>query len=196
MAMRQAAVLLDKDGTLLENVPYNVDPSRMRLAPTAGAALRRFGALGMPLIVVSNQPGVALGKFPRAALAGVEGRLADLFVEHGARLAGFLSCPHHPEGVVGEYARACDCRKPMSGMLTRAASMFGLNLARSWMIGDILDDVEAGRRAGCRTILVDCGNETEWVPGEMRVPQYIVDSLDAAAHIVEQAVRVEAEAMS
>ncbi|MCF2132771.1 MULTISPECIES: D-glycero-alpha-D-manno-heptose-1,7-bisphosphate 7-phosphatase [Mycetohabitans] len=180
----RGAVLLDKDGTLLKNVPYNVDPARMVLAPSAAQALRRLGALGMPLAVVSNQPGVALGCFPEAALCTVRERLCALFREHGAVLAGFFYCPHHPSGAVAHYAIECDCRKPRSALLTQALAFLDAAPQYSWMVGDILDDIEAGRGAGCRTILVDCGNETEWQHGPQREPDFVVERLDAAAHII------------
>ena len=185
---RPGAVLLDKDGTLIEDVPYNVDPAQMRLAPNAARALRRLGRLGVPLVVVSNQPGVALGRFGPQALAPVRWRLAELFTAHGARLAGFFYCPHHPDGVVPRFARACQCRKPLPGLLRNAAELLQFDLRRSWMIGDILNDVEAGNRAGCRTILVDCGNETEWLRGPMRTPDHVVADLDQAARIVVAAM--------
>ncbi|KGW62253.1 D-glycero-alpha-D-manno-heptose-1,7-bisphosphate 7-phosphatase [Burkholderia pseudomallei] len=178
------AVLLDKDGTLLENVPYNVDPARMRLARGAARALATFGELGMPIAVVSNQPGVALGRFPETALGAARHRLAELFAQQGAMLAGFFYCPHHPAGTVVRYACDCACRKPQPGLLFRAAAQLGVSLDASWMIGDILDDVEAGRAAGCRTILVDCGNETEWRYGGLRTPDFIASRLDDAAWIV------------
>ncbi|RZT42481.1 D-glycero-alpha-D-manno-heptose-1,7-bisphosphate 7-phosphatase [Cupriavidus agavae] len=178
------AILLDKDGTLLHDVPYNVDPARIRLADTAGDALRRLARLGMPLAVVSNQPGVALGLFPEAALARVERVLAELFARHGARLAGFHYCPHHPAGSVPRYAMHCLCRKPAPGLLGHACAALGCNPAKSWMVGDILDDVEAGGRAGCHTVLVDCGNETEWMPGPFRTPDFIVPTLDRAAQVI------------
>ncbi|MDQ0141897.1 D-glycero-alpha-D-manno-heptose-1,7-bisphosphate 7-phosphatase [Cupriavidus necator] len=180
----RAAVLLDKDGTVLDDVPYNVDPARMRLAPGAGAALRLLGGLGLPLVVVTNQPGVALGLYPEAALVPVRERLAAMFAGHGAELAGFLYCPHHPDGQVAPYARACLCRKPMPGLLLQAAAAWRLDLARSWMIGDILNDVEAGNRAGCSTVLVDCGNETEWLRSPARQADYVVPTLEAAARLV------------
>ncbi|NOV23032.1 HAD family hydrolase [Cupriavidus necator] len=188
-----AAVLLDKDGTLLDDVPYNVDPARMRLAPGAGAALRLFGGLGLPLVVVTNQPGVAHGMHTEADLAPVRERLAAMFAEHGAALAGFLYCPHHPAGQVVSYARACLCRKPMPGLLLQAATALRLDLARSWMIGDILNDVEAGKRAGCSTVLVDCGNETEWQMSPARQADYVVPTLDAAARIVVARTRAAAQ---
>ena len=90
---RNGAVLLDKDGTLLENVPYNVDPEQMRLAPKAAEGLRRLAYIRLPLVVISNQPGVALGYFPEAALRAVRCRLAELFAQNGAMLAGFFFVP-------------------------------------------------------------------------------------------------------
>lgn len=180
----RAAVLLDKDGTVLDDVPYNVDPARMRLAPGAAAALRLLGGLGLPLLVVTNQPGVAHGLHTEAELVPVRERLAAMFAEHGAALSGFLYCPHHPEGQVAPYARACLCRKPMPGLLLQAAAAWRLDLARSWMIGDILNDVEAGNRAGCTTVLVDCGNETEWQLSPARQADYVVPTLEAAARVV------------
>ena len=150
--MADRAVFLDKDGTLLRDVPYNVDPARMELAPGG-----------------------------REALAGVERRLEELFAEAGVPLAGFYYCPHHPEGHVAAYARACSCRKPEPGLIVRAAFEHDLDRRRSWFIGDILNDVEAGRRAGCRTVLVSNGNETEWILTPDRLPHYVAPDLGAAA---------------
>lgn len=159
------AVFLDKDGTLLDDVPYNVDPARMRLAAGARDALATFARMNVPVVVISNQSGVALGKFAEAALVDVERKLHALAAECGARLAGVYWCPHHPQGTVTRYACACDCRKPAPGMIQRAARELGLDLQRSWFVGDILDDIEAGHRAGCRAVLIDNGNETLWQRG-------------------------------
>lgn len=172
-----AAVFVDKDGTLVEDVPYNVDPERIALAPGAEEAIRRFAESGYRVIVVSNQPGAALGLFPEERLRGVEERLRELLDD---ALDGFYYCPHHPEA-------GCRCRKPSPGMLLRAAREHGIELERSWMIGDILDDVEAGRRAGCRTVLIDNGNETEWNMSEVRRPDL------AAADLAEAAAMILAE---
>ena len=180
-------MFLDKDGTLLEDVPYNVDPSLMRFAPGAQRALRVFRALGVPLIVVSNQPGVAFQRFSTANLGAVETRLTRMFRSCGARLGGFYYCPHHPQANDARYRRSCACRKPAPGLLRRAAARHRLDLRRCWMIGDILDDLEAGRRAGCRTILIRNGNETEWRSGASRIPHYVVGNLEKAAAIVVRA---------
>jgi D-glycero-D-manno-heptose 1,7-bisphosphate phosphatase len=178
------AVFLDKDGTLVEDVPYNVDPSLVRLAEGAGFGLRTLQDAGFRLFVVSNQAGVALGRFAESALKRVEAKLRELLREFGVTLDGFLYCPHHPSGLVEEYAIACDCRKPAPGMILRAAESHDLDLSQSWLIGDILDDIEAGRRAGCQAILLDNGHETEWLPGPDRVPHHIAADLGEAARII------------
>ncbi|MCK9512321.1 MAG: HAD family hydrolase [Pigmentiphaga sp.] len=178
------AVFLDKDGTLLEDVPYNVDPGDMRWAAGAKRGVQALAARGWPLVVVSNQPGVALGRFEPQALGGVAQRLSQLFREAGARLSGFYWCPHHPAGAVDPYAGPCDCRKPAPGLLLRAATDLGIRLSDSWMVGDILDDVEAGRRAGCRTILLDVGNETEWRTGPLCTPHFLAPDLAEASRMI------------
>ena len=167
------AVFIDKDGTLVENVPYNVDPGRIALALGAQACISKIHSMDYRVIVISNQPGAALGYFEESALEKVEARLREML----PALDGFYYCPHLP-------AAGCGCRKPAPGMLERAAREHGVALEASWMVGDILDDVEAGRRAGCRTILVDNGNETEWRAGEHRTPDYVARDLSQAAAII------------
>lgn len=181
------AVFLDKDGTMIDDIPYNVDPSLMTLAPGAAEGLPLLHRLGYRLVVVSNQSGVARGYFAKSAIAAVEDRLRSMLAELGVPLAAFVYCPHHPEGAVAEYAIACDCRKPAPGMILRAARAHGIDPARSWLVGDILDDVEAGRRAGCRTILIDNGNETEWVLSPGREPHHRAADLAQAAQIIAEA---------
>jgi histidinol-phosphate phosphatase family protein len=177
----RAAIFIDKDGTLLEDVPWNVDPDMMRLAPGAFEALRVFASRGVPLFVVSNQSGVALGKFERKALDRVETRLHELAAQAGAEFEDIYWCPHHPQGIVPDYTRTCECRKPAPGMLLRAAREHRIDLSQSWFIGDILDDVEAGKRAGCRSVLIVNGNETEWLRGEGREPDIVVNDMHEAA---------------
>lgn len=180
--MSVPAIFLDKDGTLVDDVPYNVDPALIALAPGAREACRAFADAGYRLIVVSNQSGVARGLFADVALRGVRLRLEALL---RLDFDDFLFCPHEPRD-------RCACRKPAPGMLLRAAAGHGIDLAASWMIGDILNDVEAGRRAGCRTILIDNGNETEWLPGAHRVPHHRVAGMDEAAHVVLAEERIAA----
>lgn len=173
------AVFLDKDGTLVENVPYNVDPARLRFTRRAPAALQRLQRAGYALVVVSNQSGLARGLFDAAALdallAALRQRLRD---EAGVELTDVLVCPHAPDA-------GCTCRKPSPRLLEVAARKHALDLGRSWMVGDILDDIEAGRRAGCRTVLIEPGGETLWRSSRWRIPdQRCADLSQAAGHIL------------
>lgn len=176
------AILLDKDGTLVPDIPYNVDPSLVTLLPGVGEGLRLLRAAGFRLVVVSNQSGVARGMFAREDLDVVAARVNDLLSPWQAAIDAFYWCPHDAPRAGAEPC--CGCRKPLPGLITRAAGELGLDLASSWMIGDILNDVEAGHRAGCRAILVDRGGETEWRSGRLRVPDLTVSRFDAAARAI------------
>lgn len=181
-----AAVFLDKDGTLLRNVPYNVDPARVEFTDNAIGGLERLAAAGYALIVVSNQPGVALGYFSQAALDRLAHHLGDRLADAGIFLTGFYACPHRPPSPPRTQP-SCACRKPAPGLLQRAARDHGIALDASWMVGDILDDVEAGQRAGCRTVLLEVGNETEWRFSPLRTPTLRArDLADAARSILRE----------
>jgi histidinol-phosphate phosphatase family protein len=173
----RAAVFIDKDGTLIDDVPYNTDPSHVRFTPHALSGLQQLARSGFALFIATNQPGLASGRMPHAAFDAlrthIERRLRD---EAGVALDGWCVCPHAPQATP-----ACTCRKPAPGLLQRAAREHGLDLARSWMIGDILDDIEAGRRAGCSTVLLDVGNETVWRLTPQRMPHHRCADLGAAA---------------
>lgn len=182
--LNQAAIFLDKDGTLVRDVPYNVDAERIVLKPEAGPALARLQAAGYSLVLVTNQPGVARGYFGESALDAVWSALAGLLAPYGVAFDAIYYCPHHPHGSNRDYARECACRKPEPGLLFQAASERGYDLKRSWMIGDILDDIEAGRSAGCRTVLLDVGSETEWRTAPWRQPHYTTGSLAQAASYI------------
>jgi histidinol-phosphate phosphatase family protein len=178
------AIFLDKDGTLVENIPYNIDPELIELSWHAASALQIFQQLGYALFVVTNQPGIAKGLFTESALEPVRLRLSEHLAQYGVILDGFYYCPHSPDGAISRYAIRCTCRKPMPGMLLQAARDHGIDLLHSWMIGDILHDVEAGRRAGCRTVLIDNGNETEWKSSELRTPHFTAPDLYVAAQLI------------
>jgi D-glycero-D-manno-heptose 1,7-bisphosphate phosphatase len=144
------AVFLDRDGTLIEEVHYLAHPDQVRLLPGAANAIRQLNERRIPAVVVTNQAGVARGYFPESRVAEVHARLDELLLSTGARIDGYYVCLHHPDA-------ACECRKPNPGLLHRAATELGLDLAGSCMIGDKESDLEAGTRAGCRTILVRTG---------------------------------------
>jgi len=178
------AVFIDKDGTLITNVPYNANPDLVRLEPGAAEALQLLHKHGYALVVVSNQSGIAHGYFEDEAMQAVKDRITALLQCCGIQLDGFFYCPHHPQGSVEKYAIACACRKPKPGMLLQAAGLLDIDLRQSWMIGDILHDVEAGNRAGCHTILLDNGHETEWMINNYRKPLYITGGLLEAALLI------------
>jgi len=154
-AMRQRAVFLDRDGTINADTAYVASPEAVRLLPGAGRAIARLNRAGRRVIVASNQSGLARGLFDEAALAAMNARLRELLAAEGAAVDAVYMCPHLAEGAaVARYAGVCECRKPAAGLLRRAAADWGLDLGACWMVGDAARDVQAGRAAGCRTILL------------------------------------------
>lgn len=151
------AIFLDRDGTLNEEVDYLSDPDQLVLIPGAAAAVARLNALGIPVVVVTNQSGIGRGKYDWRDFAAVMARMEALLALEQAKVDAVYASPHHELGL-GEYAvKDHPERKPNPGMLTRAAQEHGLDLSRSWMVGDKALDLEAGRRAGCRVALVRTG---------------------------------------
>ena len=146
---------MDRDGTVCEEVGYLDRPERLRLLPHSGAAIRMARQAAFRTVVVTNQSGVARERFDESALNAAHARLADLLGQAGAMLDGVYYCPHHPQPGSQPYRGACGCRKPEPGMLLQAARDLGLDLARSYMVGDRWKDIEAGRKAGCTTIWID-----------------------------------------
>ena len=173
------AVFLDRDGTLIANRHYGSNPDEIELLGGVVEGLLKLRRAGYKLILVSNQSGVARGYFDEAVVARMHDRLQRMLNGHGVALDGLEYCPHHPEGVTSPYAVECACRKPAPGMLRRAAGKHGVNLSASWMVGDIEADVEAGRRAGTRTVLVGPGPAQP--PPDFRAE----DFAGAVRHILE-----------
>ena len=184
--MQQGAVFLDRDGTLVHPRHYPSRPEELILYDGIGAGLRRLQTAGFKLIVITNQSGLARGLFTTDDLDRMHDYLTDCLAQLGVRVDGVYYCPHHPEGVVPSLAVECGCRKPQPGMLVQAAHDLHIDLARSWFVGDILDDVEAGSRAGCRTVLVDIG--TESLPDRpLRTPTYVARDTAHALDIIAAA---------
>jgi D-glycero-D-manno-heptose 1,7-bisphosphate phosphatase len=180
------AVFIDKDGTLIPDIPYNVNPSLVTLYDGAAHGLKLLKDRGFLLVLISNQSGVARGYFTISDLKAIEHKLQQDLISEGIQLDAMYFCPHHPEGIVQEYSKDCNCRKPKPGMLLRASNEFNIDLTSSWMIGDILNDVEAGNAVGCRTILIDNGNETEWEVTDPRIPTAVASGLlEAIAMILK-----------
>jgi D-glycero-D-manno-heptose 1,7-bisphosphate phosphatase len=143
------AVFLDRDGTIIEDTGYVADPAAVRLLPGAAGAIARLNQAGLPVIVVTNQSGIARGLFDEAGYAATVRRLDELLAAAGARLDGRYHCPHHPN-----FTGPCECRKPGLLLYRRAAADHGLDLARSWWVGDRLHDVLPAERLDGRGLLV------------------------------------------
>jgi D-glycero-D-manno-heptose 1,7-bisphosphate phosphatase len=188
--MKRRAVFLDRDGTLVHAAHYPSRPQDLHLYDNIGPGLRALQSLGFRLVVITNQAGIARGYFSEADLSRMHAYLRTKLAQWGVHLDGIYYCPHHPEGVVPELAVHCACRKPQPGMLLRAARDLGIDLRRSWFVGDILDDVEAGNRAGCRTILVDLG--TESAPEHfLRCPAFVAPDTRQALEIIKTVTALE-----
>src|SRR5215218_9635534 len=180
------AVFIDKDGTLIPDIPYNVNADLIRIEPETIKGLFAIKQLGFLVIVISNQPGIAKGYFEEKDLENVKNKIQALLGQHRISIDGFYYCPHYPGAVVSSFSVDCDCRKPMPGLILKAARDLNIDIEQSWMIGDILNDVEAGKRAGCRTILIDNGNETEWIINALRVPDATAKNIAEAAAIIKE----------
>jgi D-glycero-D-manno-heptose 1,7-bisphosphate phosphatase len=184
--LRRPFVFLDKDGTLIEDLPYNVDPRRVRFVTGAAEAVRAFTSAGFGLAICSNQSGVARDYYSLDELDVLARHLRDEITALGGSLEAMYACPHLPRGS-NAWAIVCECRKPGTAMLRRAEADLGADLARSWMIGDTWMDVAAGRSAGCRTILVGPEWRTASSLPEARRPDAAVPDLATAARIVVEA---------
>ncbi len=181
--MKQRAVFLDRDGTLVHPRRYPSRPEDLHLYDGIGPGLRNLQKAGFRLVVITNQAGIARGYFTETDLQRMHEYLAMQLAQLGVRLDGIYYCPHHPAGVIPELSVRCDCRKPQPGMLLQAAADLSLDLHSSWFVGDILDDIEAGKRAGCRTVLVDLG--TEHLPEQcIRRPDFIARDTSHALQII------------
>jgi len=161
-ATQKAALLTDRDGILVELV-YNVGTASFEAPLHAKDVQLRSGALdiirvvrqaGWPLVVVSNQPAYAKGECTREQLDAVHMQVENELQKSGAAIDRYYYCHHHPTAVVPALAGPCACRKPAPGLLLQAGDELGLDLTASWMLGDRDSDMEAGRRAGCHTLLV------------------------------------------
>ena len=179
------AAFLDRDGTILaERGYYLTSPDEVEFLPGAAEVVLRLRGAGWKVFVVTNQGCVAKGQITEEELAAIHERMVMMLGAEGAQLDGIYSCPHHPEGTVAEYAIACGCRKPLPGLLTQAAAEHGVDLGESVMIGDTVRDLEAGRAAGTRTILVLTGRGKD-AAAEPHGADHVAADLRAAVHLIK-----------
>jgi histidinol-phosphate phosphatase family protein len=175
---RRRFVVLDRDGTLIEERHYLSDPDQVELIPGVAEALGRLRSIGLGAIVVTNQSGIGRGLFDRARLEAIHARLHALLASHGATLDAIYVCPHTPED-------GCSCRKPRIGLVERAQSDLGVDPTRSFVVGDKPCDIEMGVHVGATTLLVRTGygSRTE-AEGAVR-PDHVVSDVSEAIRLIE-----------
>jgi D-glycero-D-manno-heptose 1,7-bisphosphate phosphatase len=177
--MSRPAVFLDRDGTLLEEAGYLDRLDRLVFFPYSVDAVRLLNRANFAVIVVTNQAGIARGIFKESFVAEAHRHISARVSAGGAHVDGYYYCPHHPEAVIEQYRKSCDCRKPEPGLLRQAASEHGLALDRSFVIGDRWHDLEAGQRVGARGVLVRTGygKTEERTPHARVTPAAVADNL-------------------
>ncbi len=181
------AIFIDRDGTINEEVNYLDHPDQLRILPRCAAAIKKINQHDIKTIVITNQSGIARGYFTEKRLQEIHDRLKGLLAHEGAHLDGIYYCPHHPDD-------GCDCRKPASGMLKAAADEHGIELERSFVIGDQLSDIGLAHQVGAKGVLVLTGygraecelHKDKWP----KPPDYIAKDLyDAVEWILKFAAR-------
>ncbi|CAN5846669.1 D-glycero-beta-D-manno-heptose 1,7-bisphosphate 7-phosphatase [soil metagenome] len=174
---------MDRDGTLIEEAGYLNALRRLVFFPFTIDAVRQLNRAGFAVVVITNQAGVARGIVPEAFVAEAHRHIEDRLAAGGARVDGFYHCPHHPDGIIESLRQSCDCRKPQPGLIRRAAVELDLDLSGSYTIGDRWHDLEAGRAAGTRTVLVRTGYGAadEHTPKAGLTPDAVADNLAGAA---------------
>lgn len=155
---RQAAVFLDRDGTINLDKGYFYRPEDFEFEQDSVAAIRLLNQAGYKVFVISNQAGIALGHFTEKQVDELHTWLRAELAKYGAQVDGFYYCPHHAKQGIGEYKTVCECRKPAPGLLLQAAEEWEIDLEKSYMVGDHNSDVEAGRAAGVTSIFVRTGH--------------------------------------
>lgn len=182
---------MDRDGTVTDEIGYVNHPSRLRLLPRSGAAIRALASAHLPAVLITNQAGVARGYFTEAVLHETHDRLQKMLQAEGAHLASIYYCPHHPREGEPPYRADCDCRKPRPGLIQRAAAEHGYVLERCYMIGDKISDVAMAKQIGVTGILVMTGyglGEHTYQRDSWKIqPDHIADDLfSAALWIIQQ----------
>jgi D-glycero-D-manno-heptose 1,7-bisphosphate phosphatase len=189
MIMPNKAIFLDRDDTIIEDPGYINNPDQVKLLDGAAEALSSLKGMGYKLVVVSNQSGVARGIVTEEALGSIHKRLEQLLAEKGVSLDRIYYCPYHPNGVIPKYRKESDLRKPNPGMLFQAGKDLDIDMAESWMVGNSIRDVEAGKRAGCKTVMIASRTHEQKIPTGKPDPDYRAVNLKEVANIIKMRAR-------
>ncbi|HIJ90733.1 MAG: D-glycero-beta-D-manno-heptose 1,7-bisphosphate 7-phosphatase [Desulfobulbaceae bacterium] len=184
------AVFLDRDGTINEQMGYINHISRFVMLPRAAAAIRLLNEQGIPVVVVSNQSGLARGYFPESLIGEVHAKMNEALAEAGAHVDGIYVCPHHPEAKEERFRLACDCRKPKPGLFLQAAAELDLDLGRSYVVGDRWSDLKAAAAVKATGVLVLTGygrGDYEYIgPSQSVQPTFVAEDLYEAVRWIVQ----------
>lgn len=175
--MTRRFVLIDRDGTINAEKDHLRSPDQLELLPGSADAIKRLAAIGLGLVVVTNQADVGRGLLAASDLEAVHARLLAMLAAEGATVDAILHCPHRPED-------ACPCRKPAPGMALQAVAMFGFDAARAFVVGDHASDMGLGRAIGAETLLVLTGHGQEEHTAASPLADHVVPDLAAAADII------------
>ncbi|HWO43605.1 MAG TPA: HAD family hydrolase [Candidatus Eisenbacteria bacterium] len=181
---KSAAVFLDRDGTLVRDVGYLRRPEELEILPRAAEALARLRQGGLKIVVVTNQSGIARGLLSEQRLAAIHALLVERLAAGGATVDGIYYCPHHPTEGVGAYRRACDCRKPNTGLVRRATEELAIEPRASYVVGDQSVDMELAGRVGAKGVWID-GRTGPRVGPAPRCSYVATDLWDAAQWVIE-----------
>ncbi|MBL7147269.1 MAG: HAD-IIIA family hydrolase [Nanoarchaeota archaeon] len=183
--MRPLAVFLDRDGTINKSIDQLYKKEQFELLPRAAEAIHKINSEGIKVIVVTNQPVVARGLCTEKDVQRIHELMSKELNQFNAFVDEILFCPHHPNANLVDYRKDCECRKPKIGMLKKAAEKFDLDLKKCFMIGDLTQDIKAGKDAGCKTVLVKTGHAGKDKKYEV-TPDYIAEDLYEAVNIILQ----------
>ncbi|MGA9771332.1 MAG: HAD family hydrolase [Blastocatellia bacterium] len=187
--MSTPSIFIDRDGTINEDLGYVSAPDDLIIYPYAAEAVRLINRSSFKAIVITNQSGIARSMYTEEMLDRIHNRMIEELARGEARIDGIYYCPHHPRIGDERYRKACDCRKPATGMLVRAAREHDVDLARSFVIGDKASDIKLATNAGARGVLVMTGYGRETLANRDRwpcAPAFIAeDLLDAVKRILD-----------
>jgi D-glycero-D-manno-heptose 1,7-bisphosphate phosphatase len=184
-------IFLDRDGTINEEIDFVTSPEDLHVLPGSAEAIRQARQLGLKVFVVTNQSAVARGLMTESQLDTVHRALTEELATFGATIDAIYYCPHHPELGVEPYRSDCDCRKPGTGMLMRAAREHNIDLQRSFVVGDRISDIQMGKSVGATTILVLTGygtHEIEHPRDGAPTADFVADDLADAVELIKQIV--------